>query len=188
MKKQFLKKSTNCKVTFELSKEAVNGAKEVVVVGDFNEWEPAKSYQLKAKKNGTLAMTVTLPVGQDYHFRYLLDGEQWMNDSKADRYETSPLLGHVENSVLSLPMVNDLTKVEGIGPKIAGLLKEAGVETFKALANASKEMLEGVLEAAGKRYRMHDPSTWAKQASMAAEGRWEELNKWQDELKGGKLN
>lgn len=188
MKKQFSKKTTDCKVTFQLPVEAVNGAKEVFVVGDFNEWVPAKSYQLKAKKDGTFATTVSLPVGKDYHFRYCIDGEKWENDWNADRYEVSPLHGHVENSVLSLPKVDNLTKIEGIGPKIAGLLNEAGIETFEALSKAPKATLTGVLEAAGKRFRMHDPSTWAKQAKLAADGNWDKLNKWQDELKGGKLN
>ncbi|MEJ6796117.1 MAG: 50S ribosomal protein L21, partial [Flavobacteriales bacterium] len=28
--------------------------------------------------------------------------------------------------------------------------------------------------------------TWPAQAKMAAEGKWDELKKWQDELDGGK--
>jgi len=33
---------------------------------------------------------------------------------------------------------------------------------------------------------MHNPGTWPKQAEMAAEGKWDELKVWQDELDGGK--
>ena len=79
-----------------------------------------------------------------------------------------------------------LTKVEGIGPKIAEKLNEAGFMTFKDVANATLEQLKAVLDEAGSRYRMHDPGTWAEQADLAANGKWDELEKLQDELDGGK--
>lgn len=81
---------------------------------------------------------------------------------------------------------NDLKKIEGIGPKIATLLSEAGFKTFADLSTAKKADLKKVLEAAGSRYKMHDPTTWPKQAKLAAKGQWEELAKLQSELKGGK--
>ncbi len=80
----------------------------------------------------------------------------------------------------------DLTKIEGIGPKIAELLNNDGIYSFADLSKASAKKLKGILEAAGSRYQMHDPSTWAKQAKLAAGGKWEALQKWQDELNGGK--
>ena len=82
---------------------------------------------------------------------------------------------------------DSLTKIEGIGPKIAGLLNDAGIVTFADLAKANVKILKGILEAAGKRYQMHDPSTWAKQAKLAANGDLEKLAKLQEELKGGKV-
>lgn len=81
---------------------------------------------------------------------------------------------------------DDLKKIEGIGPKIESLLNEAGIFTFAMLAGSDVEKLKEILEAAGSRYRIHDPSTWTKQASLAAEGNWDNLKKLQDELKGGK--
>ncbi|MGH1435427.1 MAG: helix-hairpin-helix domain-containing protein [Lewinella sp.] len=80
----------------------------------------------------------------------------------------------------------DLKIVEGIGPKIEGLLKEAGIKNWSDMAAASVETLQGVLDAAGDRYRLADPSTWAKQASLAAAGKWDELKTYQDFLSGGK--
>jgi len=80
---------------------------------------------------------------------------------------------------------DDLTKVEGIGPKIQELLNDAGIYTFNQLSNTALDKLKQILEDAGPRFRMHKPLTWAKQAKLAAEGKWEELEKWQDELKGG---
>ena len=80
---------------------------------------------------------------------------------------------------------DDLKKVEGIGPKIEGLLHAAKITTFKKLSETKISVIRGILEKAGPRYQMHDPSTWAKQASMAAKGDWTRLQKWQDELNGG---
>lgn len=81
---------------------------------------------------------------------------------------------------------DDLKIVEGIGPKIEELLKEAGISTWADLASADLEKIQAVLDAAGPRYRIHDPATWAKQASLAAEGSWEELEAYQAHLSGGK--
>ncbi|MEE9439790.1 MAG: 30S ribosomal protein S16 [Saprospiraceae bacterium] len=81
---------------------------------------------------------------------------------------------------------DDLTKIEGIGPKIAEHLNNAGILSFSNLAESSVEALQKVLDEAGPNYTVHNPGTWADQSKMAAEGKWEELKKWQDELDGGK--
>ncbi|MFK8044988.1 MAG: 50S ribosomal protein L21 [Crocinitomicaceae bacterium] len=80
---------------------------------------------------------------------------------------------------------DDLKKVEGIGPKIAEIFVAAGIDTFAKLADASQDQLKEILAAAGSRYASKNPGSWPKQAKMAAEGKWDELNKWQDETKGG---
>ncbi len=82
--------------------------------------------------------------------------------------------------------VDDLQKIEGIGPKIEKLLHNAGIRTFKTLAATSAERLKGILNAAGKRFRLADPTTWPRQAKMAAEERWDELKDYQDALQGGR--
>lgn len=81
---------------------------------------------------------------------------------------------------------DDLTKIEGIGPKIAGLLTEGGIATFAQLAKADIERIREILVAAGSRYRMADPTTWPEQAQLAADGKWDELEKLQDILDGGR--
>jgi len=82
---------------------------------------------------------------------------------------------------------DDLKKIEGVGPKIESLLKEGGLKTFAQVAASAPEAIKEILVAAGSRYQMHDPTSWPLQAGMAAEGKWEELDKWQDEHKGGKM-
>lgn len=81
---------------------------------------------------------------------------------------------------------DDLKKIEGIGPKIVTLLNDAGIHSFADLAAAKLATLQGVLAAAGSRYKMHDPTTWAEQAKLAAAGKWPELTSLQEKLKGGK--
>ncbi|MEL6358065.1 MAG: helix-hairpin-helix domain-containing protein [Bacteroidota bacterium] len=81
---------------------------------------------------------------------------------------------------------NDLKVVEGIGPKIEGLFKAAGINTWSELAETSVERMQEILTAAGDRYRLANPGTWAQQARLAAEGKWDELSRLQDQLKGGK--
>lgn len=84
--------------------------------------------------------------------------------------------------------IDDLKLVEGIGPKIAEIFNEAGIDTWEALANASVEKLKEILEGAGSRYKMHDPTSWPQQAKLAAEGKFEELEALQDNLKGGRVD
>jgi predicted flap endonuclease-1-like 5' DNA nuclease len=81
---------------------------------------------------------------------------------------------------------DDLTKIEGIGPKIAELLNNANVWTYEDLAYTAPTRLTEILEAAGSRFSMHNPETWPAQSALAADGDWAELKAWQDELDGGR--
>lgn len=78
---------------------------------------------------------------------------------------------------------DDLKKIEGIGPKIAETLNAAGINSFAELAASTPEKISEIIE--GVRGN-HVTDTWPKQAELAAEGKWDELKKWQDELDGGK--
>lgn len=82
------------------------------------------------------------------------------------------------------PQPDDLKRIEGIGPKIASLLRDAGIATFAQLAAADVERLREILAAAN--LRIADPTTWPEQAALAAAGDWERLAYLQGELKGGR--
>lgn len=73
-------------------------ADSVHLVGDFNNWN-CHSHPL-VRVNGRWQVTIELPQGGLYQFRYLLDGAHWCNDWNADQYAANPLGG--DNSVLSL--------------------------------------------------------------------------------------
>ena len=222
LKKSYSKTKPVCKVTFTLPVEAASGAKDVRVLGDFNNWSWENGYKMKAGKK-EFSTIAEIEAGRSYEFRYLIDNHIWENDWAADKYVETPFFG-ITNSVVALEKAatkkapakktpvakkangkpaptakakpkaapvkktatDNLTKIEGIGPKIAGLLKAEKIVTFADLAKAKKATLQSILDAAGKRYQMHDPSTWAQQAKLAAKGDWATLTKLQDKLKGGK--
>ena len=81
---------------------------------------------------------------------------------------------------------DDLKKIEGIGPKAAEALVAAGVDTFAKLASTSVDSIKEIFDASASKLSHLDPTTWAQQATLAAEGKWDELQKLQDELNGGK--
>lgn len=81
--------------------------------------------------------------------------------------------------------VDDLTKVEGIGPKAAEALVGSGISTYAKLSETSAEEIKEILTDASSTMAHLDPTSWPKQAKMAAEGNWDELKEWQDSVKGG---
>ncbi len=84
------------------------------------------------------------------------------------------------------PTPDDLKIVEGIGPKIEDLFNAAGIFTWKQLYNTPVERLKEILNDAGSRFQIHDPSTWPEQARLADEGKLDELKALQDRLNAGK--
>ncbi len=63
----------------------------------------------------------------------------------------------------------DLGKIRGIGPAIAALLNARGITTWAQLAAKEASELQAILDDAGPRFRVHDPSTWPAQAAELAE-------------------
>jgi len=97
----------------------------------------------------------------------------------------------LENIMIKLGLIkrwkkDDLKAIDGIGPKIASLLNEAGIKTWKQLANTPLDTLKKILADAGPRFKLADPTTWSKQAQLADEEKWDELQEYQEFLAGGK--
>lgn len=100
IKKQVLKSKPECKVTFSLDKKHAQGAQKVNLVGEFNNWSETET-EMTPLKSGGFKAVMSLPVGRDYQFRYLIDGKTWINDENADTYVDSGIAGE-ENGVVSL--------------------------------------------------------------------------------------
>lgn len=80
---------------------------------------------------------------------------------------------------------DDLTAVEGIGPRICEVLHAAGIRRFGDLARSDVGQIQQVLNDAGPRFALARPATWPAQAALAADNHWEALKAWQDVLDGG---
>ena len=93
----------------------------------------------------------------------------------------------VETSAAAVPpFVDDLEIIEGIGPKIAHVLNDAGVTTFVQLAQMDPDQISAILQAAG--LRLADPHSWPEQARLAAAGDQAGLQALQDRLKAGRAS
>lgn len=96
IKKQFAKTKPVCKVTFSI---AANEAKDVAVIGDFNNWDP-KAGVLGKMKTGTFKGTFDINKDASYEFKYVIDGA-FVNEPEADSFLWNDFAG-AENSVLAL--------------------------------------------------------------------------------------
>jgi len=97
MKKSYTKTGRSCRVTFELPPQV--DANTMALCGEFNEWDAAK-HPMKRRKDGSFSTTISLKPGNEYRFRYLVDGERWENDWEADRYVSNEF--GTEDSVIAV--------------------------------------------------------------------------------------
>jgi len=82
------------KITFSLE---LTGAKEVILMGDFNNWNP-KKHPMKKDDNGKWTRVVMLQPGQ-YEYKFLVDGK-WKEDPRNTKARAN-IFG-TYNSVLNL--------------------------------------------------------------------------------------
>jgi hypothetical protein len=97
LKKSYSKTGTLCRVTFKYENE--EQAASGVLAGEFNDWSLTET-PMKKLKDGSFSVTLSLPVGHRYCFRYVLDGNIWVNDTEPDGY--APNEYGEANSVLTL--------------------------------------------------------------------------------------
>lgn len=96
--KKYLKSRPVCKVKFIAPEPLAQDAKKIYLAGDFNDWNYSDT-ELRKQKNGNYATTLELTPGEEYQYRYVLDGERWENDYEADKYVPSNVCS-AENSVV----------------------------------------------------------------------------------------
>lgn len=92
----------NTKVKFTVPAEVVSNATDGVLLGEFNNWDPAKGIVLEKKKDGSLATEVELEAGQTYQYRYLLNDGRWVNDKNPSTWNEA-YGQHVENNIVAVP-------------------------------------------------------------------------------------
>ncbi len=191
------------KVSFTLPAEYVAGAASGMLVGEFNNWNPEEGIYLQKQEDGSMIAELALTAGKTYEYRYLLSDGRWVNDNNAKTFSNNY---SVENCVINVPEVvetlvaakpkavkkkkeavaiiaDELIKIEGINKKVEALLTKENIKTFKDLGKCTIKKLQLILDGAGSKFSVYNPATWPKQAKLAAAGKWEELSKWQEELK-----
>ena len=97
VKKQYLKSKPECKVTFILDKELAIDVNKANLTGDFNSWDET-SIPMKKQKNGEFSVAINLEKDKEYQYKFLLDGDNWLNDPHADKFV--PNVFQTENSVV----------------------------------------------------------------------------------------
>lgn len=101
IKKQLLKSEPVCKITFKVSKDQLQDAETVKILGDFNDW--SKDVEPMSKmKSGDFTQTLKLEVGSEYQFRYLINDSVWVNENEADKTVPNGVVEGEFNSVLAL--------------------------------------------------------------------------------------
>jgi hypothetical protein len=81
---------------------------------------------------------------------------------------------------------DNLRVIEGIGPQIEGILKDAGITNLDLLSQSNISTLTSILQKAGRKYQIHDPTSWPEQAALARDGMWDKLGELQEKLVGGR--
>jgi hypothetical protein len=100
------------------------------------------------------------------------------------RRKAAPRPEIIQEAQVPINAVDDLTRIEGIGPTVQKVLNEAGIQTFASLADADPSQVQNTLRNAG--LQMMDPTGWIEQARLAAREDWAELKNLQKQLKGGR--
>ena len=145
-----------------------------------------KGYQ---KKNGFRAALTKIEITG-------INGGSGKTAKKVDKTETKAKAAKTEKAAAPAAeketkveakevKADDLTVIEGIGPQVQEILNENGIKTYKDLAESSAEDIKALLAPKGGVYAGMEPGTWPEQAALAAEGKMDELKKWQDDLNAG---
>ena len=164
----------------KLGNPLVSGAKVSATVLGHGRGQKVKIFKMRRRKHYQKHQ------GHRQNYTELLIS-QIASDLGVFKAQAKPVAAAADKAKPAQPTkADDLTKVEGIGPKINEILQGAGINSFADLAAAPVERLKELLTAAGSNFASHDPGTWPEQAALAAKGDWEAFDKLKAELDGGK--
>lgn len=157
-------------ITFTLPAEALEGASEAFLLGDFNNWNPENAPKLEKQKDGSFKTVAKLEEGKTYEYRFLLNDGRWVNDYNAQSY-TNVQGMHVDNCVITVPVTKKAKPA-----KAATKVKEekkapAAVKTAKkvvAKATPAKSTKKAAPKATAVKTEKPAKTTVKKAASKAA--------------------
>lgn len=154
-----------------------------------------KSLGLRKLNSSVIIEDTPAMRGMAFKVRHLVRVEELAGDSASA--VVSPAAAAVVAPAVAAPIAatpvdaapdatgDDLEVIEGIGPKIAGVLREGGITTFVQLAAMTPEAIDALLKQNGT-IRIAHPETWPEQAALAAAGNWDAFKSLTEQLKGGR--
>lgn len=181
----------------DVLEDVVDTAKAVAAVVREKVEEAVEDVREKVTE-ATTSEAVTTPAGEEVEVQKVVMDEAPVTEvsvapaAEAVQTETATATAEKTDStptptVAATTAADDLTKIEGIGPKIAEALNGAAIRTYETLASQTPMQIKAIITTANSAFNGRNPETWPKQAAMAASGKWDELKKWQDSLDGGNL-
>jgi 1,4-alpha-glucan branching enzyme len=160
IQKNIMKKN----ITFTLPAEAVQGATEAFLLGDFNDWNPENAPKLEKQPDGSFKTAAQLEEGKTYQYRFLLNDGRWVNDYHAQNYV--PVSGlYVDNCVITVPE----SESKSGNKKAAGKPAPANTKVVKAdtAKNQGSGKTKTVKKAASKTKAVKGEASKAKKAKSA---------------------
>lgn len=79
------------RVTFRVSRHI--WADHIALVGDFNGWNTRSHFLQQTHDDEDWHISLELEADRSYRFRYIVDGEDWIDDDHADGCEPNPYGG-----------------------------------------------------------------------------------------------
>jgi predicted flap endonuclease-1-like 5' DNA nuclease len=183
---EVLKSKSKLEEEIEISKQRIADQEKIIYDQKIKAREQGIAYNLQKTAFDRLNATI-----DSYQHRINLIQED-LENSRASKAkpriisQASPVsvsYEHVSKLIGRQVAENDLTLILGIGPKTAELLKSHGVDTWDKLAATPLLDLSKWLLEAGGIYKSQDPTSWSKQAVMAAHGEWRKLRLYQETLR-----
>jgi len=165
LKKQY-QKNNSCKVTFVLPKESFHAesANTIKVLGEFNDWKWEEGLTMKAAKE-VFEASIKLDAGKSYQFRYVVEGQGWINDPAADRYVPSPFPG-IDNSVIDIEVASN---GNGTATAKKAPVKKAAAKKAPAKKTVAKKAPAKVVKATKDNLKKHIEGVGPKIEKLLAE-------------------
>jgi len=145
LKKQIKDKGSNTLVTFTIGENEAPSSSNVLLLGDFNNWQSNDSTFQMEKKGNTYVKSIKLENGKRYEFRYLSDDKGWFNDHAADDYVPSPYSG-IQNSVVDLSVIPQKEKPikKTLTKTVKKTASKAATKTIQKAKKDDLKKIEGI--------------------------------------------
>ena len=145
LKKQIKDKGANTLVTFTIGENEAPSSSNVLLLGDFNNWQSNDSTFQMEKKGNTYVKSIKLENGKRYEFRYLSDDKGWFNDHAADDYVPSPYSG-IQNSVVDLSVIPQKEKPikKTVTKTVKKTASKAATKTIQKAKKDDLKKIEGI--------------------------------------------